>query len=446
MRLDLDLPGTEGCLESRKEASGIDDEVAIRGVTMYDVIEPDAPASEARQAVRHIASRISRQLTVTPISQSELDGAKQAFSTRRVDRQQVRTLITGPLRPRTGDLVLAQVQRIHYQRRIELVCGRKSTLHTGDRIIVAYGDRYATDQFEAEVPLDIGPTNLVATGGIASRMISKTAGIRSATEILPLGLLGDADGNPINLNRFAVPSVYEIEKRPMVIAVLGTSMNSGKTTINEALTSGLRHAGYRPGVAKITGTGSGGDYWSMVDAGAHVVADFTDAGYSGTYKVPLMQLEQILVDLISHVSGLGADIILIEIADGIFQEQNVDFIRSPIFHSLVDKVLFAAGEAMGAAMGVATLKDIGLPIAGVSGKLTASQLSIREAELACGVPVYSREELLDPVRARQIVESQPFRAEVANKMHHDNGNGTNLFQFDAANGRPLDDLVGRRLA
>ncbi|MCA1675687.1 MAG: hypothetical protein LC799_27080 [Actinobacteria bacterium] len=30
------------------------------------------------------------------------------------------------------------------------------------------------------------------------------------------------------------------------------------------------------GATKVTGTGSGADYWVMVDAGASCVADFTD--------------------------------------------------------------------------------------------------------------------------------------------------------------------------
>ena len=106
----------------------------------------------------------------------------------------MKTLIMGPIRPRSGDLVLARVERLGYQTRLELPCGRKACLHVGDEIVVAYGDRYATDQFEAEVPPDLGPTFLVATGGVASRMLSRAKGIRPATNITPIGLVGDARG------------------------------------------------------------------------------------------------------------------------------------------------------------------------------------------------------------------------------------------------------------
>lgn len=348
-------------------------------------------------------SNISRQLTVEIIDKQIFRYVKQSFVTRRVEQDAMATLIKGPLRPRTGDLALAQVERIHFQRRLELTCGRKATLEPGDKIIVAYGDRYATDQFEAEVPLDLGTTNLVATGGIASRMLSRNGGIRQASIICPLGLIGDGDGMPLNLSHFAASPPPLPDRRPLVIAVLGTSMNSGKTTINYSMVNGLRRAGHRPGVAKITGTGSGGDYWLMVDAGAHAVVDFTDAGYAATYKLSIPQIEYILQNLIAQLIDNGANIILIEIADGIFQEQNIELIRSPLFGQLVDKVIFAAGEAMGALMGIHTLQEAAAPLIGISGKMTASELAIRECQAANTTPVYTRAELSDPSSVCKII-------------------------------------------
>jgi hypothetical protein len=43
------------------------------------------------------------------------------------------------------------------------------SIHDFDAIIVAYGHRYAPDQFEAYVPEDLGPCHLVAGGGVAAR-------------------------------------------------------------------------------------------------------------------------------------------------------------------------------------------------------------------------------------------------------------------------------------
>lgn len=332
--------------------------------------------------------------------------SKAAFTTRRTPPSAMKTLITGPLRPRSGDLVLARVDRLGYQTRLELPSGRKASLHVGDEIIVAYGDRYATDQFEAEVPSDLGPTYLVATGGVASNMLSRAKGIRPATSITPIGLIGDARGAPLNLSQFALEPRLPLPVRPRTIAVLGTSMNSGKTTTNRYLVSGLSQAGYKPGAAKVTGTGSGGDFWVMVDASAHVVVDFTDAGYSATYKIPTDLLEKAAIDLVTHLAEEGCGIILIEIADGLLHQQNIELLQTEFFRNYVDGILFAAGDSMGAVMGVSQLQALGLPVLGVSGAFTASELLMKEAASACSVPIYTKEQLCDPKLAARIVGAE----------------------------------------
>lgn len=344
-----------------------------------------------------------RSVSVTGLEEARRADAKAAFTVRRVPRERMKTLVSGAVRPRSGDLVLARVDRILSQSRLELTSGRKAALHVGDEIIVAYGDRYATDQFEARVPPDLGPTNLAATGGLASNMVSRTSGVRSPTHITPIGLIGDARGKPLNLLQFALPPVDQPKPRPRVVAVLGTAMNSGKTTTNRYLIAGLSRAGLRPGAAKITGTGSGGDYWIMSDAGAHCVVDFTDAGYSSTYCIPVGEIEAAAAKLVDHLTEAGCGVILLEIADGLFQEQNAELIRSEFFRTSVDGVFFAAGGAMGAAAGIEELRSAGIPILGISGKLTASELSIREARRFLDVPVYAKAELSDPELAPQLV-------------------------------------------
>lgn len=350
-----------------------------------------------------LAGRSRRSLTIVDLVDDRRDRAKAAFTTRRVPGSAMQTLISGPVRPRTGDLVLARVDRIHYQTRLELASGRKAALEVGDEIIVAYGDRYATDQFEAEVPADLRPTNLVATGGVASHVVSRSSGIRQASHIIPLGLIGNAGGTPLNLRDFALGAPSQASARPRTVAVLGTSMNSGKTTTNKYLVTGLSRAGLKTGAVKITGTGSGGDYWVMVDAGAHRVLDFTDGGYSSTYKISVEEIEAVAINLIGHLAAEGCDIILVEIADGLFQEQNSELIRSDFFKAYIDGVFFAAGEAMGAAAGVKELRSLGIPVLGVSGKLTASELLIREARRYCDAPVLTKADLSDPSLAPKLV-------------------------------------------
>jgi hypothetical protein len=314
----------------------------------------------------------------------------------------MRTLISGGVRLRAGDLVLARVDRLRQHGRLELTSGRRALLHTGDEVIVTCGNRYASDQFEAYFPETLGAAHLVAAGGIAAVASSRAAGISPATEITLLGLLGDADGEPLNLLSFALPEPEVRGPRPPVIAVFGTSMNSGKTTTARFLLRGLQQAGFRAGYAKLTGTGAGGDYWTMLDAGATAVYDFSDAGMATTYMAPIPQLERASIQLIGHLTAAGCDRIVVEIADGLLQTETAALMRSETFHALIDGVVFAAGDAISASGGVNLLRSTGFDVCGVSGMLTASPLAMREARAILDVPVLSKEELAEPEHARQL--------------------------------------------
>jgi molybdopterin-guanine dinucleotide biosynthesis protein len=89
-------------------------------------------------------------------------------------------------------------------------------------------------------------------------------------------------------------------------------MNAGKTETAAHIVRGLSLAGYRVGAAKLTGTGAGGDVWSLTDAGASMVLDFTDAGFSSTYLAQLADLEEILAVLTSQLYGAGMDCVVLE--------------------------------------------------------------------------------------------------------------------------------------
>lgn len=336
-----------------------------------------------------------RQIVVLPFSFEATARAKTSFATRRVPSDAMSTLISGSVRPCSGDLILASVVRLGQHRHLEQPNGRRSKLHVGDQIVVAYADRYAADQYESEVPGSLGPTQLVASGGIASQVLSRSHAVRSATEIQPLGLLGDDRGRPLNVSDFALTPPPVPASRLPTLAVFGTSMNAGKTTTIRYLVHTLSRMSLRPGACKVTGTGSGNDYWVMLDAGAHLMLDFTDVGLASTYRQPVHLLETKLRELIDLLSASGTGINLVEVADGIFQQETAQLIDSDIFRASVDKVIFAASDAMGAALGVAHLRERGYDVVAVSGVLTRSPLAMREAASATGLPVLGIAELSD---------------------------------------------------
>ncbi|MGL6291326.1 MAG: hypothetical protein ACRC2H_11595 [Silanimonas sp.] len=342
------------------------------------------------------ASSRTSEFQVLSLAPERVAAAKRAFTTRRLPIEHMQTLLSGDTTPRAGDLVLARVTRLGKHRELESPTGRRCRLFPGDEIIVAYGNRYAPDQFEAEVPTTLAPCHLVAGGGVAARMIGHHAAVKTATEIDIIGLIGDERGQVLRTQDSRLPAIAPPRRRPFTIAVAGTSMNAGKTTAAASLVYGAAAAGLRVGAAKVTGTGSGGDTWLLRDAGARKVIDFTDAGMVSTYKAPASDVEEGFSLLLAHLAADEPDVIVIEIADGLYQTETAALICSPRFGGLVDATFFAAGDAMGAAAGADWLARRGRPVLGVTGVLTQSPLAMREAAIGSGLPVLTLADLEAP--------------------------------------------------
>ncbi len=349
----------------------------------------------------------------SPVAASRLGGAKRAYTTRTADLGAARQLLLTGAVPRAGDLVLARVLRIGQHSGLQLPGWRRAALFAGDEIIVTYGNRYAPDQFEARVPDNLGPCHLVAAGGIAATARSWHSRMKRPTEIEPLGLLANAAGVPLNVADFRlVDDNVTPARMPCVIAVVGTMMNAGKTTAAAHLIRGMVLRGLRVGAAKVTGTGAMGDVALMADAGAHRVMDFVDFGYVSTYRVPHPEVEHILRQSIMHV-GRSSDAVVIEVADGLYQEETAALLKSATFRRLVTGVVFASADSMGAAAGVEWLEQRGLPVLAVSGSVTASPLGIEETSRTTRLPVLGPADLADPDRISQLIEDLHARARLS---------------------------------
>ena len=333
-----------------------------------------------------------------------LEHTPWAFSTRRIERSAARTLITEAT-PTAGDLVLARVDALGHHADLQLSDGRRRRLFPGDTFAAAYGNRYACEQFEAEVPTGLGPCHLVADGGIASRALSWHDRIgRGPTRITPLGLLGGDDGQALNLRDFAIAPRARAGSKPSVIAVLSTGMGTGKTQTAVSLLRGLRAARYAVGYAKVTGTGAGADTWLLRDAGADRVLDLTDAGMASTYLADIEHIEAAMHSLVQDMAAHGMDIVVMEVADGVYQRETRQLLAREAFARTADGLVLAARDALGASAGVAALQEAtATPIIALSGSLTASPLQRREAEAATGVDSYNRAELAYANTAKELL-------------------------------------------
>jgi hypothetical protein len=328
-----------------------------------------------------------------PLTGEELRRTKRAYVTGRLDLSHADRLLVAGVTPKAGDLVLARVARLGHHRKLENPEGRRQTLFVNDLVLVCYGARYASDQFEALVPDSLDPCNLVAAGGIAAACTAKHAAARKPTEIEPLGLVADTEGRVLNLADCAEPRLKCTAQQPYTLAVVGTSMNAGKTTTVASMIRGLTKTGLKVGAAKITGTGAGCDRWAMVDAGAEVVMDFTDFGYASTFRVPLAETAAVLEAAVAALGREGCHVVVVELADGLLFPETADLVEHPLFDRLVSGLVLAAADSMSASFGAAWLVSRDMPLLGLAGKMTSSPLMVREFEAVGEVPVLSTEAL-----------------------------------------------------
>src|SRR5699024_5082908 len=170
----------------------------------------------------------------------------------------------------------------------------------------------------------------------------------------------------------------------------------GKSTTMACLINGLTQSGRSVGAGKITGTGAGNDPMIYHDAGADQVLDFTDFGYPTTFRLTMTELRALTVGLVQQLTQASTDVV-VEIADGIYQEETAQLLRDEHIQQTVDQVVFAASDALGARAGVQELQAAGLRVAVDSGVMTSSPLATVEARSVLnGVPVIPTFDLTQP--------------------------------------------------
>ena len=268
----------------------------------------------------------------TVLSEETKSRMKVGYVARRVPRSALYTQLAVPVDPSPGDVVLARVEKIGKNTSLENVDGRRCTLHEGDLVVVAFGNRYATLQFEGYARSQGDRCDLLSMGGLCGLVESKHDSVADPSKLRILGAIGDETGNPVRLADHALaPALSPRQVAPKVIGVCGTSMDAGKTYTVRSSVLGLRQQGLRVAAIKLTGTASGRDKFSMLDAGATPALDFIDAGYPSTYLCSLKELMDIYGILLSQATAQRADCVVIEIADGLVQRETTALMTNPRF-------------------------------------------------------------------------------------------------------------------
>ncbi len=314
------------------------------------------------------------------------------FVTRRVDMADVCGIDAEATDLQPHDVVIAKVDRIGRHTQIEMAGGTRVRLNVNDRLLLACGARDGVRGFRANAASTVGPAILAAAGGVAGQMdAEERARTKAPTEITVQGAALRADGSRITLAQYAVPQANLSDTVP-VIAVIdmipGTKSalrNRARTLIRDFATRNLR-------VAYVKATGSGTDGWlsDLRDRLAFDALNFADAGMASTYNEPVDRIEASAFRLIGDAAQRGADVILLDLANGLSRPDNMALLQAPRLRAAVRSVILHADDPDSAQIGIDWLRAHGHRVGAVS---TANPRAFRPQSVRprIGLPVLAEQ-------------------------------------------------------
>src|SRR5262245_675670 len=145
--------------------------------------------------------------------------------------------------PAAGDIVLASVEKIGKNTRLELANGRHATLHEGDMMAAVFGARYACNQFEGYARRIGDQCDLMSMGGLGGMVASRHVSVAEPSRLRILGALADRSGAALSLRDFGLPALPPPARMPRIVVVCGSAMDAGKTHTAMSTVYGFRKLG-----------------------------------------------------------------------------------------------------------------------------------------------------------------------------------------------------------
>jgi hypothetical protein len=303
--------------------------------------------------------------------------------------------------PRVGDVAVFEVLSLGKHLTIQSDARVMTKIMPGDRLMAAFGHRYATEQFEGYVPDQCqAEFHILGSGGTigwVQSTHSKLAGV-GPTRVRIVGYATDEAGEIINTKKrhqgAMLPFTGDAAALTRVVLSIGSSMDSGKTTTAAYLVHGLARQGRKVTFIKLTGTAFTKDRDLALDLGAQQSLDFSALGFPSTYLCEERELLDLYETLLRRAVDARPEVVVIEIADGIYQRETNLLLRNERFMNTVDRVIFSACDSLSALHGIDTLERWGIRPFALCGVMTTSPLLIREVQEHTTLPVYTLEQLM----------------------------------------------------
>ncbi len=210
---------------------------------------------------------------------------------------------------------------------LETTDGAFVTIHEGDLLVGALGERQALKGYSGRIPrhIEVGDTlHVLNMGGIIGHCTSDHPDLGPALRVEVLGaVVRETRGEMrhVRLADHALEPVFELVESAPLVMVSGTSMNTGKTYAAGQIVRALTARGLRVAAAKLTGASLMRDVRVMRENGAVASATFTDAGVvcsTGKSMAPVAKA------IVQHLNAFAPDAIVLELGDGFIGHYGVD--------------------------------------------------------------------------------------------------------------------------
>ncbi len=312
--------------------------------------------------------------------------------------------ITDVIPAKDGTLIAVEVlDNKKLYNKVELRTGRFSTVKKGDTLVVTLGQRRALMGFVGGIPKSIKKgdvIHLLNMGGVAGICTSSsTHEVGKPLRLKVLGALCDDKKKVLSIKDSVL---FKPEKKLRItvpiIAVSGTSMNVGKTSVAAEIIRQATKKGYRIAAAKLAGIAALRDTEAMEDYGACGVTSFLDGGYSSTIGLNGSAAPLSFGALNFLAETTMPDAIVVELGDGLLGDYGVmSLLKDAGFRKAVTVHIGCAHDPVGAVKLSEICKKLKVPLSLISGPVTDNSVGVDFVNKAIKIPginaLYNGEEL-----------------------------------------------------
>lgn len=329
------------------------------------------------------------QTIISEITIAVIEADKIGSATSPLGLSRMVAVVSDCDKPKAGDVVVvrALTDSATYNQ-LELPSGRLAKINPTDVLIGVLGRRRALKGFVGDVPEMIQKgdrLHLLNMGGVIGVCKGHHSSLSDAIKVEVIGLACDEDGNVLNIADNALKPTDVLNTTAPLVLVAGTCMNSGKTYAATELIKQATHQGLKVAGAKLSGIACLRDTLNMQDHGACATSSFVDCGLPSTVGVD--DLASYAKAIINRLNESEADLIVIELGDGILGGYSVDSVfEDEQLRKATAAIVFCASDYVGAWGGVELFKKRGINVDVIAGSVTDSKMGEDYIQDEFGVP------------------------------------------------------------